>query len=138
VSKRDPLIPGTTVMRIVLLDDDRAFLRSTELLLGARGHQVKGFSNALDAREGMAAEAPDILLIDFVLPGVSGFEVLDWLGQDGTRPPCIIMVSGHEDRIEKGDLARAGVSAFLPKPVDLDELVCVLEQHCRPGSQLPV
>jgi len=114
-------------MNIAIVDNDRAFLRSVELLLSTQGHRVQCFDNPVAACRELAAEQPDVLLLDVVMPELSGFGVLETLRRDGVEPQAVILVSGHQDEVQAIDLAELGISAFLAKPVDFDQLLGALD-----------
>lgn len=116
-------------MKVIVIDDDLAFLRSLELVLALNGHDVRCFDDPLEAYSEMRAEPPEAVLVDLVLPGLSGFELLERLSREGATPSCVVLISGHSDLVDQRDLARTGVSAFLAKPVDLKRLMAVLSQY---------
>ena len=91
--------------KILLLEDDK-FLR--ELI--AQKLRKEGFliSEAIDGEEGLKKikeEKPDLILLDLILPGIDGFEVLEKIkSDDSTSPIPVIILSnlGQKDDVEKG------------------------------------
>ena len=82
---------GDVLPRIVIIDDDPAFLATVRLLLEEEGFVVAG--EALNGLDGVAAAtdlAPDIVLVDVNLPDIDGFEVVERLAGDkrAHRPSC--------------------------------------------------
>jgi len=117
-------------MRIAIVDDDRALLESLSVILAQEGHQVKVFNNS---RNTLAYFEPapelDVLILDYLLPDGTGFELLARL-RDKLSAGCrVIMASGHTDRLDFAELKRLGVEAFLPKPVDLERLFALLDDQ---------
>jgi DNA-binding NtrC family response regulator len=110
-------------MQVVVIDDDAAILRSLEILLSTQGHRVLSFRNVDEACGYLErSPPPDVLIVDYVIPPLMGAEVLDRVRTrlpDGCR---LILISGHTDLIRPQGLERMGVDAFLPKPLDFDEL----------------
>jgi DNA-binding NtrC family response regulator len=118
-------------MNIVIVDNDTAFLRSVELMLRAVGHRVHTFFDPETAcgyieRGGR----PDILLLDYLMPRLSGVELLERIRKFLSHDTRVILISGHTDLIQSLDLGAIGVTAFLPKPLDLQKLDEMLIQ-CR-------
>ena len=110
-------------MNIVIVDNDKALLRSSEILLSAKGHRVIVFDNPLDACSFLeGAGKPDILIIDYLMPEITGEDVLKRVGKCLPRDCSIYLISGHTDLIEPLDIKGLGVNGFLPKPLDIDQL----------------
>lgn len=109
-------------MRILVLDNDSAFLRSLEILLRRKGHEVICFASPIDAlaavRDGLRPEA---FLVDLAMPDMPGDK---WIrcARPEVRGAWVIVVSGHSDLAETLDLDALGAHGYLPKPLDLDEL----------------
>ena len=129
---------------IVILDDDKQQLRSLEILLGARGHKVTAFAdphaayNHLSAAQAglKQADAPNVLVLDYVLPGVTGKGFLKLLrqfvphlsaAQAGLHVCDVIIVSGHLEQIDGVALKQLGAKALLAKPLDINELCRIVE-----------
>jgi DNA-binding NtrC family response regulator len=110
-------------MRVVVVDNDVALLRSLEILLCGRGHEVSSFHNPYDACSFIERSASfDALILDYAMPGLNGEEVLQQVRKRLSEDCKIILISGHTDLIEPLDLKAMGIAAFLPKPLDFDRL----------------
>ena len=127
-------------MRIGVIDDDKALLQSLAVLLSELGHAVTTFSDPVAAFLSLKRDGfPDLLIVDFVMPGVTPRTLETWLR---TKPPAdctVILISGHTDLIQPLDLRAMGVTAFLPKPLCLEHLCrCVAERPKQdPGLDEP-
>ena len=68
--------------------------------------------------------SPDLLLVDLVLPSVSGIEVLEAIRNDAAikQPARIVLMTGHSDPIPGNHYADFGIDRILPKPFKLDQL----------------
>ena len=109
--------------RILVVDDDEQILTSLECALRERGYDVL---IARDGAEGlMRAErdAPDLIVLDVVMPKRSGFLVLDRIRSRHRSLPRIIMVTANEDQKHREFAESRGVDAFIAKPFDVGQLV---------------
>ena len=110
-------------MRIMVVDNDAALLRSLVILLEGEGHEVAGFAcpvRALEHLEG--SEAPDLLLVDYVMPAMDGLQFLRAATGRMENPCRAILMSGHGEQLEGVRLPERGVEALLSKPIDLTAL----------------
>lgn len=122
--------------KILIVDDEPNFCSATARLLRARGHTVATSLTAADAQEYLEAGLPDVILLDFLMPGLDGPTFCKTLRRD----PCaaalpIIMVTGQSSDQSIVTALRSGVDDYLVKPVEAD-LLCekidqVLEQARR-------
>jgi DNA-binding NtrC family response regulator len=118
-------------MNVVIVDNDAAFLRSAELMLSADGHRVRTFVNPENACDYIEdGGQPDVLLLDYLMPRLSGVQVLDRIRPHLSREARVVLVSGHTDLVQSLDLKSLGIAAFLPKPLDLQKLDDLLGR-CR-------
>jgi DNA-binding NtrC family response regulator len=110
-------------MKVVIVDNDIALLRSLEILLSDRGHEVSLFRNPDTACSFIERAGPfDALILDYAMPGLDGAEVLRRIKGRLSEHCKVILMSGHTDLVEPLDLKAMGVSSFLPKPLDFDRL----------------
>lgn len=110
-------------MQVLVIDDDTALLRSLEILLSKQGHRVKTCSDVRAAFSFIERDwSPDVLVLDYLIPPYLGGEVLNQLRPHLPDRCRVILISGHTDMIESLDLTTMGIDAFLPKPVDINQL----------------
>lgn len=109
---------------ILLVDDNEQNLELLHAYLEALPCEVRTARDGVEAMEAVAAARPDIILLDVMMPRMSGFQVCDRLKSDvATRDIPIIMVTALN---EVNDIERAidlGVDDFLTKPVNRLELL---------------
>lgn len=117
--------------RVLVVDDDMPLRGMLSAALRQRGFQVLLAGDGAEALRVMALQLPHIVLLDLMMPGVNGWDFLQRLQETGFigRIP-IIVISAHL-RIEPQAILQMGVSAILPKPFDLDDLVSLIE-HLLP------
>ena len=78
-------------------------------------------------------DAPGCLLLDILMPGVSGLDLQDWLVTKRSALPVII-ITGQRDEVTHSEALLAGAVAFLLKPIDPEELLNHVEHAIGPAS----
>ncbi len=110
-------------MKVVITDNDTALLKSLEIVLDAEGHEVRTFNDALVACRYLEGGGDlDVLIIDYLMPGMTGADLLNRVGRWRAFDFTVILISGHTDIIGLDHLEKTGVHHFLPKPLDLHQL----------------
>jgi len=105
--------------RILIVDDTPANLRLLEAKLTAEYFEVITAADGMSALEIAAAKAPDIILLDIMMPGLDGFEVARCLKSNpNTRHIPIVMVTALTDSTDRVRGLEAGADDFLSKPVN--------------------
>ncbi len=112
--------------RVLVIDDDSGVLELMEAYLSRQGFQVIGVPNGEDALGTLDDTQPDLIILDLVLPGMGGLDVLRQLKQALPRIP-VVMFSGHAHTRNVVEAMRRGASDFLPKPFELEELDLALQ-----------
>ncbi len=105
--------------RILVADDDQFYRRIFSDLIAELGHECMTVDNGLAAIEKVSSYQPDILIIDVVMPGMSGFEVTKRLkGAHATMHIPVLIVTSLSDRDSKLKGLKDGADELLSKPVD--------------------
>ena len=120
----------------LVIDDDQEMRQSLCVLLERSGWTVKAFGAGKAALAQLDAIAPDVVLSDVRMPGMSGLDVLSALvGQDG---PPLVLISAHGDIPMAVDALQMGAYSFLEKPFEPRRLITVLrhaaEKHRLTGK----
>jgi putative two-component system response regulator len=109
--------------RILIVDDEARNLRLMESLLKTEGYRTETSTSGEHALAAVAHSKPDLILLDVMMPGMSGFEVAGKLKVDeDTKSVPIIMVTSLDDRESKLTALNMGAEEFITKPVDRAEL----------------
>ena len=123
---RAPQAPFTVMSRarIMLVDDEPTTLEVVQTYLEEAGYtEFVSTSVPGEALPGMRAAPPDLLLLDLMMPGISGFEILAALRADeGLRYTPVIVLTAATDGDTKLRALELGATDFLSKPVDASEL----------------
>jgi CheY-like chemotaxis protein len=113
-------------MPLVLIIDDSRYQRvELRRTLDNAGFEVL---EAADGESGLAlaGEAyPDLILVDLLMPGMGGLEVMETLQEQGSRSPVIVLTSGVQEAVLQRCL-EAGAAAVLVKPATKEELLSTL------------
>ena len=113
-----PIGTDGELLRVLIVDDYRALADTTAMLAQSWGHDVR---RAYDGQAGLALAAayqPDVLLLDIMMPNMSGLEVARQMRQQARLNDCfIIAVTGRTDAGHRRQCDEAGIDLFLIKPV---------------------
>lgn len=110
--------------RVLVADDDPEICTLIKTILSKGPYEITVCNDAESALVHMQRDAPyDILISDFMLPGISGIELITQVRQNATtaRMP-IVMISGHSNYAMDARAKTAGADAFLNKPFTLLQL----------------
>lgn len=121
--------------RILLVDDDADILTSMQAALEPTGAIIESANNGNKAVELAEKNNPDLVILDMMLPGRSGFLVLEKIKAKKPRgdKPFVIMITGNQGARHKMYAESLGVSDYFNKPVKLDKLIARAEQLLAPA-----
>ena len=111
---------------ILIVDDDLAMARSVQSVLTTQGYRVQTVHNALTALESIQAGKFDLVLLDVMMPKMTGFQVLDALDRVSLDTYFIIM-TGDTTMESAVEAIRRGASDYLKKPFEPNELLIRVE-----------
>jgi adenylate cyclase len=116
---------------LLAVDDIPQNLKVLDAILTPRGYRLITASSGAEALEKVASEHPDLLLLDIVMPGMTGYDVCRTLRESPeTRMLPIVMVTASE-HAEKVKAIEAGADDFIAKPVDGNELLARVKSLLR-------
>ena len=121
--------------RILLVDDDPDILVSLQATFEPTGATIETASTGNKAVELAEANTPDLMVLDMMLPGRSGFLVLEKIKKrKPTDKPYVIMITGNQGSRHKMFADTYGVNEYLTKPVKMDKLVTTAERLLGPPA----
>jgi DNA-binding response OmpR family regulator len=115
---------------VLLADDDARLRQFLELELSEEGYGVRSCGDGIDALTQIRLEPPDLVILDWMLPDLSGVEVCQRLRATGLQVP-VLMLTGRDavqDRVQALD---AGADDYLVKPFSIEELLARLRALAR-------
>lgn len=127
------------MIRILAVDDEKPIVELLKLTLSRSGYQCIGAYDGIQAANLIEQEHFDLILLDIMLPGIGGFELMDYIRS--TETPVIFLTAKNavEDRV-KG--LRMGAEDYIIKPFDVLELLArvdgVLRRHGKLQTELQI
>ncbi|MCC7494858.1 MAG: response regulator transcription factor [Fimbriimonadaceae bacterium] len=115
--------------KIMVVEDDPAIQRSLAALLGAEGYEVVVTADGAEAVQLATAAAPQLILLDVVLPGLNGLQVCQQLRARIYTP--IIMLTAKSDELDKVLGLEMGADDYVTKPFSPRELLARVRAHLR-------
>jgi putative two-component system response regulator len=109
--------------RILVVDDNPDVVLLMQELLASRGYDAVALSNTFEAEAEIHRHPPDLILLDVVMPGKSGYEICREIKENpATRLIPVVLITGLSDREDKLRGIEAGADDFLNKPIFAEEL----------------
>lgn len=125
--------------RVLVVEDEESFSEALSFMLRREGYDVAVAEDGAKALEEFDRNGADLVLLDLMLPGVSGTEVCRLLRQRSAVP--IIMVTAKDSEVDKVVGLELGADDYVTKPFSSRELVAriraVMRRHSEPTELLP-
>jgi DNA-binding response OmpR family regulator len=119
---------------ILVVDDSTTNVVLLEAILEEKGYRIETALNAKEAYAIMAQKTPDLILLDLLMPKISGFDFLAEIrNNESTRSTPVIVVSALTDEENITKIMDMGAIDFIKKPIDLQYLVDKVESVLHPS-----
>lgn len=115
---------------VFVADDSETILLLMRTRLELAGYDVETAADGQEVTERVAASAPDLLLLDAMMPRKSGIDALRELRAAGVDTPALI-VSAHQNRGDADAPTDLEISGFVTKPIDFDRLLGEIDELTR-------
>lgn len=115
--------------KILVVEDEDKLRENVKQFLATEGFTVCTAANGLDAMKAVREEKPELVILDVMLPGLSGIQVCQLLRQEGDLPILIVSALGGEDDVLKG--LEEGADDYVVKPFRMRELVARVKAILR-------
>jgi DNA-binding response OmpR family regulator len=115
---------------VLIIEDEKLIIVSTQMVLEAAGFRVESATNGEDGIAKAKSLAPDLVLLDIMMPGIDGWETLTRLKRDAATSniPVIIFTAREHARGHQKS-AEMGAADYFRKPFEPDELIELVEKH---------
>jgi CheY-like chemotaxis protein len=126
--------PQARPFRVLVVDDDANIRRMIVAALRRDGYAFLEAPNGREALDLMRSERPDVVVLDLMMPVLSGWDVLrERLGDGELMRIPVIIISANRDP-EVAHAVDKGICAFLPKPFDIGALSALVRSCIRPSA----
>lgn len=116
--------------KVLVVDDAKEVVDFIESVLGPAGHEVSGCLDGADLEARIERERPDLLLLDIVLPGRDGFQILRALRRsEELRDLPVVLVSSKSEPTDVEWGLLQGATDYLTKPFTPDNLLSLVARH---------
>lgn len=122
--------------RVLVVEDEPNLREPLVYLLEKEGYEVLEAENGNAAIDSFRKSSPDLILLDLMLPGISGNEVCRIIRQESQVP--IIMITAKDTEIDKVVGLEIGADDYVTKPYSTRELLARMKAVLRRGAELPV
>ena len=122
--------------RVLVVDDDPSIREALDRALRLEGFAVSARPEGQAALDAVEQRPPDVLVLDVMMPGISGVEVVRRLRAGGHELP-ICVLSARDELADRVEGLRAGADDYLVKPFELEELVARLHALLRRRPDRP-
>lgn len=114
---------------VVLVEDETNIAEAIRFLLGREGWRVETLANGGNAAEVIRSVRPDLVILDVMLPGKTGFEILAELRSDDSlsNMPVLMLTARGQSR-DREMAMQAGVSRFMTKPFSNEEMLTAVRE----------
>jgi DNA-binding response OmpR family regulator len=114
---------------VVLVEDETNIAEAIRFLLSREGWRVETLANGGNAAEVIRAAKPDLLMLDVMLPGKTGFEILAELRRDDALVGMpVLMLTARGQARDREMALQAGVSRFMTKPFSNAEMLMAVRE----------
>ncbi len=121
--------------RIFIVEDESRIARVLELELTYEGYQTDVAKDGLQAWEDLQSKQWDLILLDVMLPGLSGIEVLRRMRDRGDLTP-VIMLTARDAIVDKVTGLDHGANDYVTKPFEIEELLARIRACLRQQKQI--
>jgi DNA-binding response OmpR family regulator len=124
--------------RVVLIDDDPDLRTLIELTLRfTAGWEVITAGNGVDGIEAVGRVAPDVVVVDLMMPGLDGFEVCRRLKGDPKTAPVPVVFLTARKHLDDAKVQSVGAAGVIVKPFETETLSDRIRELCEGNSEFP-
>ena len=118
-----------TGKRVLVIEDERNISEAIRFILTREGWQVDVTADGAAALASLSAAPPDMVILDLMLPGISGFDILRSLrASPATQDVPVLMLTAKGQSADRDEAARLGVTRFMTKPFANADVVATVRE----------
>jgi PAS domain S-box-containing protein len=110
------------VPKVLIVDDEPRMCDSLEVLLSDQGYETKTGHSGKEAVECLSSDSFDLVLLDIVMPDMTGHQIMDYINSQN-QETLVILMTGHASVDSAVESLRKGAYDYLTKPFDFDQLL---------------
>ena len=119
--------------RVLLIEDEPNIIEAVSFILSRDGWDVKTHSNGHDAVDAVRSRQPDIVILDVMLPGKSGFDILQDIRADAALAEVpVLMLTARGQATDREMAERFGASRFMTKPFSNADVLDAVRELVAP------
>ena len=119
----------TTGKKVLLIEDEPNIIEAVSFILSRDGWDVKTHSNGHDAMETVRLRAPDLIILDVMLPGKSGTDILAEIRADADFADTpVLMLTARRQVKDRETAERAGADKYMTKPFSNADLLAAVRE----------
>ena len=120
---------------VLIIEDEKLIIVSTQMVLEAAGFRVESATNGEEGIAKARSRAPDLILLDIMMPGIDGWETLTRLKRDqATAGIPVVIFTAREHARGHQKSSEMGAADYFRKPFEPDELIELVEKHVGQGQ----
>jgi putative two-component system response regulator len=117
--------------RILIVDDEKSNAGILSLVVSQLGHEPIEAYSGQQAIDTFSDHEPDLILLDYMMPGINGLMTLHEIRQlPGGESVAALLITASQLRAVEEEARSIGVVGFLRKPINLNALKAMIEEHC--------
>lgn len=121
--------------KILVIDDEKLLVKSTCMALTFYGFETKGVLDGEDGVKSAVDYKPDVILLDIMMPGMDGWQVLSALkAEEHTKAIPVIMFTAKEYSNGTTLAQSKGAVDYIAKPFEPDDMVETINKYCKKNS----
>jgi CheY-like chemotaxis protein len=121
-------LDGVKMLKVMIVDDDPGTVKLLSIVISQMGHEAVGASTGREAVEVFPIEQPNIVLLDYMMPGLNGIETLKELkALDHSDRAQFFMLTAIQDPMVEEQANLSGANGYITKPLDFEWFEGMLE-----------
>ncbi len=123
---------------LLLVDSDELLLDLLRLALEGDGYRVHGVGDVQQAEQAVREQAPDLIVMELMLPGVGGLSFLRWLREERRTDIAVVVLTALDRPGIQAELAALNVAELVYKPVGRKQLLTVIGKALQRKPAAPI